>query len=92
MGNVNRKATPREMDHLRAMVGRAFPDGVLVMGGHGDYGGHRAPRDHTISFRVRGPDGRFCSNVIWLHPDHILGVTSQSILAMVRRSNGKNGM
>ncbi len=88
MGNVNRKITPQEVKHLRTMVGRAFPDGQLVMGGHGDYGGHRAPRDHTISFRIRGTDGRYCSNVVWIHPDQILSLSPQSILALVQRSNG----
>lgn len=89
MGNVNRKATPKELDHLRTAVRRAFPDGEIVMGGHGDYGGHRAPRDHTISFRIRGSDGRFCSNVIWIHPDNILSLTPSSVAALVQRSNGK---
>lgn len=88
MANVNRKITLVEVEHLKAMVGQAFPDGRIVLGSHGDYGGHRAPRDHTISFRIRGPDGRYCSNVVWIHPDRILALTPQSVIALVRRSNG----
>lgn len=54
VGNVNRKSTRDENAHLKAVVSAAFPDCDVIVGGHGDYGGHRAPRDHTLSFRVRG--------------------------------------
>lgn len=89
MGNQNRKATKAEMAHLRQVVAEAFPGCVAVVGGHGDYGGHRAPRDHTISFRVRDADGKFRSNVIWILPDFILGLTAAQVVDLVRRSNGR---
>ena len=53
MGNINRKATRDEMAHAYSVIRKAFPDMEPVFGGHSAYGGHRAPRDHTISFRLR---------------------------------------
>ena len=89
MGNVNRKATKAEMAHLQEVVATAFPGCVAVVGGHGDYGGHRAPRDHTISFRIRDAEGKFCSNVVWILPDSILGLTAKNVVGVVRASNGR---
>jgi hypothetical protein len=59
MGNQNRKATKAEMERARRVIREAFPDLEPVFGSHGDYGGHRAPRDHTISFRLRDERGNF---------------------------------
>ena len=53
MGSVNRKATKSEMAHAYRVIKEAFPEYEPVFGGHSAYGGHRAPRDHTISFRLR---------------------------------------
>jgi hypothetical protein len=58
MGNRNRKASREEMAKVRRVIEAAFPDCTPAFGGHGDYGGHRAPRDHTISFRLQAPKGR----------------------------------
>jgi hypothetical protein len=77
------------MDRVRRAIGAAFPDLTPVFGGHGDYGGHRAPRDHTISFRLRDERGQFRSNVIWLLPDQLRELTASDIRALVERSNGK---
>ena len=46
--------TPR----VRRVLREAFPDCDAVFGGHGDYGGHRTPRDHTISDDLRAMVGR----------------------------------
>jgi hypothetical protein len=92
MGNQNRKATVEEMVHVRRVIRDAFPDLEPVFGGHGDYGGHRAPRDHTLSFRLRDPRGKFCSNVVWLQPEWLGTITGpdvetlSSIEPMVKRS------
>ena len=51
--HANRKATKAEMRHAAKVIQEAFPDYEVVFRGHGDYGGHRAPRDHTISFRLK---------------------------------------
>ncbi len=89
MGNQNRKATSAEMTRVRRVLREAFPDCDAVFGGRGDYGGHRAPRDHTISFRLRDQRGMFCSNVVWLLPDYLPSVSADDLRAMVGRSNGK---
>jgi hypothetical protein len=88
MGNQNRKATKGEMDRLRRAIAEAYPELTPVFGGHGAYGGHRAPRDHTISFRLRDDRGQFRSNVIWVMPDQLRELTSANIRWLVARSNG----
>jgi hypothetical protein len=88
MGNQNRKAQPKEMARARRVIKQAFPDLEPVFAGHGDYGGHRAPRDHTISFRLRDADGKFRSNVVWVMPDQLAQLTVEDVQAMVRRANG----
>jgi hypothetical protein len=55
------------------------------------YGGHRAPRDHTISFQLLDEHGQFRSNVIWLLPEHLRELTAENIRWLVERSNGKFG-
>ena len=88
MGNQNRKATKDEMAHARRVIAEAFPDWTAVFAGHGDYGGHRAPRDHTISFRLRDDRGKFHSNVVWLMPDELNALTVDDVRALVAKSNG----
>ena len=53
MGNRNRKATLDEEAHATRVIEEAYPGMWPVWGAHGDYGGHRAPRDHTIAFRLQ---------------------------------------
>ena len=89
MGNQNRKATKEEMARVRRVIKEAHPDLAPVFGSHGDYGGHRAPRDHTISFRLQDARGRFRSNVVWLTPDWMSSLTAANIRAMVAEANGK---
>ena len=89
MGNQNRKATKDELAHARSVIREAFPDMVPVFGAHSDYGGHRAPRDHTIAFRLQDERGRFHSNVIWVMPDSLGTLTTADVQALVARSNGK---
>jgi hypothetical protein len=90
MGNQNRKATREEMAHARGVIKEAFPMYEPVFGGHSTYGGHRAPRDHTISFRLRDRRGKYHSNVIWLMPDWLATLTVEDVRALVRRSNGED--
>lgn len=89
MSNQNRKATKEEMAHARKVIREAFPEAVPVFGAHGDYGGHRAPRDHTIAFRLKDERGKFRSNVIWVMPDRLSALTVADVQAMVARANGK---
>ena len=48
MASVNRKATGDELAHARQVIREAFPDLEPVFAGPSAYGGHRAPRDHTL--------------------------------------------
>jgi len=89
MANQNRKATKSEMDRIRRVIKEAYPELTPVFGGHGAYGGHRAPRDHTISFRLRDERGQFCSNVVWLMPEQLRELTVSSIQSLVESSNGQ---
>lgn len=89
MGNQNRKATKDELTHVRRVIREAFPECDAVFGSHGDYGGHRAPRDHTISFRLRDSNGKFRSNVVWLMPECLRTLTAADIEGLVSHANGK---
>ena len=88
MGNEDRKATKHEMAHARKVIRQAFPELEPVFGSHSDYGGHRAPRDHTISFRLRDRWGKFRSNVVWLQPDWLGTLTVAEVGSLVGRANG----
>src|SRR3954449_7043125 len=88
MGNQNRKATKQEMSHARRVIREAFPGLVPVFGAHSDYGGHRAPRDHTISFRLRDQRGQYHSNVVWILPQYLASLTVADIRGMVAHANG----
>ena len=59
MGRVNRKATGDEMAHATQAIQEAFPEYDVVWGSHGDYGGGRVPRDHTLAFRLRDRLGKY---------------------------------
>jgi len=89
MGNRNRKATKAELTHARRVIEEAFPSMAPVFGSHGDYGGHRAPRDHTISFRLRDQRGKFRSNVVWVLPQWLGKMTVADVQAMVAAANGE---
>ena len=83
MGNRNRKATRAEKARATRVIEQAYPGMRAIWGAHGDYGGHRAPRDHTIAFHLQNKRGRFRSNVIWLMPDQLAQLTVEQVHAMV---------
>ncbi|MFO0960909.1 MAG: hypothetical protein U0800_26305 [Isosphaeraceae bacterium] len=85
MGSVNRKATSDEMAFATQVVQEAFPEYEVVWGSHGDYGGGRAPRDHTLSFRLRDRYGTYHSNVIWVNPAGLSGITVEWVRKVVKR-------
>lgn len=85
MGNVNRKATDNEMAYATAVIQEAFPEYAVVWGSHGDYGGGRVPRDHTLSFRLRDQWGKYHSNVIWVDPAGLSGITVEWVRKMVKQ-------
>lgn len=88
MASVNRKAAADEMAHAADVIRAAFPDFEPVFGGHSAYGGHRAPRDHTISFRLRDQWGKYHSNVVWVLPDHLALLTVANVRKLVANANG----
>jgi hypothetical protein len=88
MGSLNRKATADEMAHAMQVIREAFPEFELVFGGHSAYGGHRAPRDHTISFQLRDRWGQYHSNVVWILPQYLASLTVADVRGMVARANG----
>jgi hypothetical protein len=89
MGNQNRKSTKAEKAYAAKVLRDAFPGMTAIFGAHGDYGGHRAPRDHTIAFRLQDSDGRFCSNVVWIMPERLSTLTVADARTMVDRANGR---
>lgn len=83
--HANRKATQEEMDHATQVIQAAFPEYEVVWGSHGDYGGHRAPRDHTLAFRLRDRLGKYHSNVIWVAPEWLRSITVEWVKKKVQR-------
>jgi hypothetical protein len=83
--HANRKATKEEMAYATEVIQEAFPEYDVVWGSHGDYGGGRAPRDHTLAFRLRDGSGKYHSNVIWVDPDGLLSITVAWVRKMVSR-------
>ena len=76
------------MAHAIQVIRQAFPDFEPVIGGHSSYGGHRAPRDHTISFRLRDQQGNYRSNVVWILPQNLGSLTVAGVRALVANANG----
>lgn len=90
-GGVNRKATADEMAHAAAVIREAFPGFAPVFAGHSAYGGHRAPRDHTVSFRLRDSRGKYRSNVVWVLPQYLSSLTTADARDLVAHANGTTG-
>jgi hypothetical protein len=85
VGSVNRNAKRDDLAHATVAIQEAFPEYEVVWGSHGDYGGGRAPRDHTLSFRVRDLWGKYQSNVIWVNPADLSRVTAAWVNKVVKR-------
>ncbi|HZL87773.1 MAG TPA: hypothetical protein VFB96_05300 [Pirellulaceae bacterium] len=83
--HANRQATKDEMAYATQVIQEAFPEYEVVWGSHGDYGGHRAPRDHTLAFRLRDLLGNYHSNVIWVAPEWLWSITVEWVKKMVMR-------
>src|SRR6478609_1842075 len=81
----NRKATTDDMAYATQVIREAFPEYEVVWGSHGDSGGHRAPRDHTLAFRLRDGWGKYHSNAVWVAPEGLSGTTVAWVKKMVKR-------
>jgi hypothetical protein len=80
----NRKASSDEMSHATQVIQRAYPEYEVVWGSHGDFGGGRAPRDHTLAFRLRDQWGKYHSNVIWVSPELLSTITPDWVRKMIQ--------
>jgi len=79
------------LEHLRRVAREAYPHYYIRFCSHGELGGYRAPRDHTLAFRLVDSDGKFHSNVIWVMPQTLLNWTAGDVRREVNKSNGKRG-
>ena len=89
MGNQNRKATKEEISSFRGVLKEAFPDLHAEFGSHSSFGGHRAPRDHTMAFRLKDNFGKYRSNIVWIMPEDLASLGPEEVRRMVKRANGK---
>jgi hypothetical protein len=85
VGSVNRKAAVDELAYATQVIQEAFPEYEVVWGSHGNYGGGRAPRDHTLSFRLRDQWGNYHSNVIWVNAAGLSGINVGWVKQVVKR-------
>ena len=81
----NRKPTKDEIEYATQVIQGAYPEYDVVWGSHGDYGGGRAPRDHTLGFRLRDRMGKYHSNVIWIAPESLSSINVAWVKKMVSR-------
>lgn len=88
--HANRKATDDELAYATQVIQKVYPEYEVVWGSHGDYGGHRAPRDHTLAFRLRDRWGKYHSNVIWVAPESLSSITMGWVKKMVARGTSHN--
>jgi hypothetical protein len=87
--HANPKPNKAAMQHLKRVAREAFPRLSVRFCSHSDLGGHRAPRDHTLAFRMVDARGNICSNVIWVMPQSLKSWTAGDVRKAVERSNGK---
>lgn len=87
--HANPKPTKKGKQALRAVARAAYPNWNVRFCSHGDLGGHRAPRDHTLAFRMVDERGKFRSNVVWVFPQELAYWTVDDLRQAVDRSNGK---
>ena len=87
--HANPKPDKSGMAHLKRVAREAYPNLSLRFCSHGDLGGHRAPRDHTLAFRMVDSRGKYRSYVIWVIPQTLKTWTAEDVRHAVERSNGK---
>lgn len=81
--HANRKPMSAEIERATRVIREAYPDYDVVWGSHGAYGGHRAPRDHTLAFRLRDHWGKYHSNVIWISPGSLRAIDAAWVRQVV---------
>ena len=88
--HANPKPSKSGKAHLRAVAKEAFPKLQIEFCSHSDLGGHRAPRDHTLAFRLKDSRGKYRSNVVWVSPQSLFNWTKQDVLDAVAKANGRS--
>ena len=87
--HANPKSDKQGLAHLKRVAEEAFEGCSVRFLSHGSLGGHRAPRDHTVAFRLVDSRGRFRSNVIWVNPQGLRSWTAADVRRAVKASNGQ---
>lgn len=87
--HANPKPEKDGLAHLTRVASEAYPNHTIRFCSHGDLGGHRAPRDHTLAFRLVDGRGKFRSNVVWVAPESLKSWTADDVRRAVDESNGK---
>jgi len=87
--HANPKPDKAGKRHLERVAREAYPGMSIRFVTHGDMGGHRAPRDCTLAFRLVDKRGKYRSNVVWVFPEYLKNWTVESIRRAVDESNGK---
>ena len=87
--HANPKPDKAGLQHLRDVAREAFPDLTVRFCSHGDLGGHRAPRDHTLAFQLVDERGKVRSNVVWVMPQSLQHWTADDVRRAVDRKNGR---
>ena len=91
---MKRHANPKPdrdgLGHLKRVAKEAFPKLEVRFLSHGELGGHRAPRDHTLAFRLEDTRGKHRSNVVWVMPQELESMTVDDVRRVVDRSNGRS--
>jgi len=87
--HANPRPTKEGLSHLKRVAKDAYPNLQVRFLGHGDLGGHRAPRDHTIAFRLEDSRGKHRSNVVWVMPQSLTSWTADDVRRAVDKSNGR---
>ena len=87
--HANSKPSKEGLAHIRRVAKEAYPSHTIQFCSHGDLGGHRAPRDLTLAFRLIDARGKYHTNVIWVNPTSLKAWTPNTVRNAVVRSNGK---
>lgn len=87
--HANPKPDKAALAHFKRVAREAFPQYDVEFCSHGDLGGHRAPRDHTLGFRLKDSRGKYRSNVVWLFPQALEQWTAEDVRNAVERRNGR---
>lgn len=87
--HANPKPSKLALANFKRVAKEAFPQYVLEFCSHGDLGGHRAPRDHTLAFRLKDSFGKYRSNVVWVFPQSLDQWSAEDIREAVACANGR---